>query len=170
MINRRLVLALIAVSPIAGCATISSSPVGKWLKAGAAYDVKIIGAAARSLEQFIINAARNGGVALQSDVNTIAANPQPFCQLIIEMDNLAQSAIASGLLSTANPAILAGAAILHDVATNATVVVIANTGVAPTSPISVASSIIATAAQIKAATAATQSPVTPTAAAANVAK
>ena len=58
--------------------------------------------------------------------------------------------------------------ILHDLATNSTIVVVANTGMPPASPLAMASSIIVTAAQIKTATSGTPKPVTPTAAAANV--
>jgi len=169
MLSRRK-LFLLACAPLAltGCASIQSSPVVKWLAAGLKYDATVIKAAALALETAIANAAKNGGAAVATDAAAIAANPGPFCQLIVEMDQMAQAANSSGLLPTNNAGLTLAITILHDLATNSTVVAAANTGAIPASPLALASSIIVTASQIKTATAGTPKPITPTAAAATV--
>jgi hypothetical protein len=174
MLSRRLFFPAAAMLALSGCASLEASPVVKWLSAGLKYDVTVIRAAALSLEQAIANAAKNGGAAVATDAAYIAANPGPFCQLIVEMDQMAQAAVSTGILPVSDatgavtPVGLA-AEILHDLATNSTIVAAANTGAIPASPMALASSIITTAAQIKTATAGTAKPVTPTAAAASVA-
>ena len=153
---------------LSGCASFSTSPVGKWLTSGVKYDATVLRNAALSLEAAIANAAKNGGKAVASDVTAVAANPAPFCQIIIDMDQIAQAANSAGLFPSNNAALSVAVVVLHDLATNSAIVATAN-GVPPASPLAVASSVISTAMQIKQATAGTAKPVTPTAAAAAVA-
>lgn len=165
MFPRLFAVALCAALSLAGCQS-TSNPFDAWVKAGVASDATTLRAAAIAFEGMIANAARNGGKAVSADAQAIVTNPQPFAQLIIEMDNLAQAAARSGLFPNPPPALSLAVNVLHALATDPALVTLANTGQLPASPMLVATSIINTAAQIKSATTGTLQPVTPTTSAA----